>query len=183
MAAVKPQRPLFGFLWPAPRAVPQDGDAVQLTWLRVPPRGPWRLALLIALTALLITAGAAMISALLASMSLPGLLISIVVIVGSALLLGRGWAVGTSVNDTGVKISRLRTTLVVPWADVLDVDQAAQSRWLGLPLQVSGWTVLLRTSEGLLSTHIATSSPDLWGRSQAADAAASTLRTWWRETR
>ncbi|MEK9736906.1 MAG: PH domain-containing protein, partial [Candidatus Nanopelagicales bacterium] len=91
--------------------------------------------------------------------------------------------VGTSVNDTGVKISRLRTTVVIPWSDVVDVDEAPQSHWLGLPLQVSGWTVLLRTSEGALRTHIATSSPDLWGRSQAADAAASTLRTWWRETR
>ncbi len=183
MAALKPQRPIFGFLWPAARAVPQDAHAVQLTWRRVPPRGPWRLALLISCTALLITGGAAMISALLASPSIPGLLISVVVIVGSALLLGRGWAVGTSVSDAGVKVSRLRTTVVIPWADVVEVDELPRSRWLGLPVSVAGSTVLLRTPEGPVLTHIATASPDLWGRPQSADTAATALRTWWRETR
>lgn len=183
MVALKQQRPIFGFLWPAARAVPQDDDAVQLTWVRVPPRGPWRLVLLLAATALLITVGAAMISALFAAPSLVGLIVSAAVLVASVMLLGRAWAVGTSVSDAGIKISRLRTTTVVPWTRVRGIDAVDGSRLLGLPAHMSGSHVVVATADDTISTHVASASPDLWLRPQAYDAAVSTLRTWWRETR
>ncbi len=156
---------------------------MQRTWVRVPPRGPWRLTLLITATALLVTGGAAMISSLLAAPSLIGLVVSVVLLIASALLLGRAWAVGTSVSDAGVKVSRLRMTLVIPWGDVRAVDTVPRSRWLGLPIEVAGSTVVLTTPDSQVLTHVASASPDLWGRPQASDAAVSTLRTWWRETR
>ncbi len=156
---------------------------MQATWRRIPPRGPWRLALLVGSTALLITVGASMISALLAVPNLLGLLLSLVVLLASAALLGRAWAMGTSVSDAGVKVSRLRTTVLIPWTDVREVEQIEGSRWLGLPRRIDGWTVTINTPEGDVVTHIASASPDLWGRPQASAAAADALRTWWRETR
>ena len=123
------------------------------------------------------------VKALLAVPNLLGLLLSLVVLLASAALLGRAWAMGTSVSDAGVKVSRLRTTVLIPWTDVREVEQIEGSRWLGLPRRIDGWTVTINTPEGDVVTHIASASPDLWGRPQASAAAADALRTWWRETR
>lgn len=182
MDAVKPQRPIFGFLWRTSAPIPQDGAAVQPTWKRIPARGPWRLILLITLTALLITGGAAMISVVLTAPTWAGLLVSVAVLVPLTVFLIRAWVVGTSVSDTGIKVSRLLTTVVIPWSDVTAIDTHDFSRWLGLPVMVRATGIVATTTAGSVPTHVTSVSADLWLRPQSFDAAADGLRTWWRET-
>ena len=180
---MRQQRPIFGFLWhstPEPRV---DAQAVQVTWRRVPARGPWRLTALLGATALLITAVGAMVSALIAQPTVIGVVISVVVAIPCAALLGRAWAAGTSVSDAGVKISQVLTTTVVEWPEIDEVVECPGSKLLGLPIVVGGATVNLRSRGRLMPTQVATGSPDLLLRPQAFAASADALRTWWRETR
>jgi hypothetical protein len=177
------RRPVFWFLFPAPDPGPLDGDAVQTRWLRVCGRGPWRWAFLIAVTALVITVVSAAGAATLARPGILTVMLTIVIAVPLVALLARAWVAGTYVNDSGIKVSGVLTTVVLPWSEVTDIACISGSRWLGLPLHLGGECVTIVSGEDHTSTHVETSSPDLWLRPQAFDAARDRLLTWWRESR
>ena len=92
-------RPILGFLWPRPdSSAPVDEAYVQVRLIRVPSRGPLRVALLVAGTAgLTMIAGSALSAAIGTSWLL---LIPVSALLATFLvLLLRCWSVGTYVND------------------------------------------------------------------------------------
>ena len=180
----EPPRPLFGFLWPKRSVGPLDDDARQERWLRVTPRGPWRLAFLIALSLVLLSLAAPAVLALLAAPSAYALAVVVLVGLPAVALIARGWAAGTYVNDTGVKVSRVLRTHFAPWPAIAVVRTENGSQWLGTPLRSAGDTLVLDTTGGeTLSTTLSSASPDLWLRPHAWEAARDGLTQWWRESR
>lgn len=176
------RRPIFWFLWPSPAPGPLDADAVQVRWLRICGRGPWRWAFLIVFTAAVVIVVSAAGAATLAQ---PGLLtIMFAVIIGIPLvaLLARAWVAGTYVSDRGVKVSSVLTTVVIPWSDIDDVTTSPGSRLLGLPLRAAGRRVDIAWHGGLAPTHVESLSPDLWLRPESFAAARDRLSTWLRES-
>jgi len=180
------RRPIFWFLFPAREPGPLDGSAAQATWLRICPRGPWRLAFLIVATLGTVTLASAAVAAVLAAPSWAGAGITVVVVIPIVALLARGWVAGTYVCDRGVKVSSILSTEVLPWASVAAFQVEGGSRWLGTPLRIGGERIeLLAREDGdvrRMGTHVETASPDLWLRPQAWDAASDRLRTWLRES-
>lgn len=180
------RRPVFWFLWPAAEPGPLDDDAVQSRWTRVCGRGPWRWGFLIALTAAVVTICSAAVATLLTQPGWLSLLLCLLIVIPLIALLARAWVVGTYVNDRGIKVSLLFTTQVLPWSTVADISVVRGSRWLGLPIRVSGERIVVCLIGGTtagIGTHIETASPDLWLRPQAWEAARDRLITWLRETR
>ena len=182
------RRPVFWFLWPAPEPGPLDDEAAQVRWARVCGRGPWRWAVLIAFTALVVTVVSAAVATTLDQPSWATVALSIVLAVPLIALLARAWVAGTYVSDRGIKVSRILTTDSVPWPAVRDVDTVAGTRWLGLPAKAPGRraVVVYDDSEGsrsVIGTHVESASPDLWLRPQAFEASRDRLGTWLRETR
>jgi len=177
------RRPVFWFLWPAGDPGPLDGAAVQSRWLRVCPRGPWRWAFLILLSAIVVTVVSAAVASTLAAPGILTIMFGVVIAVPLIALLARAWVAGTYVCDRGIKVSGVLTTAVITWPRATAVETSPRSRWLGLPLRIRGEQVVVGTVEGPTATHIETASPDLWLRPQAYAAAVDRLRTWHRETR
>lgn len=177
----RPQRPLLWFLWPRPDPnAPVDGQYVQSRLVRITPRGPLRLAMLLAATILTtLLMGTAVITAVSAPFSAATLIGAAVAATAVALLL-RGWVVGTYVNDHGIVIDTLLRRTSVRWADVAEVTwEAARTPLLGLPLAVPGTRSLVHDRRGAtLPTHVYTSSPDLWLRPDALDMARIRLENW-----
>ena len=193
------RRPIFWFLWPAAEPGPVDGEAVQARWIRVCGRGPWRWAFLIASSAAVVTLASSALAVVVIRPDWQSLLLTALVIVPLVALLARAWVAGTYVSDRGVKVSRILATDVAPWPEVADIAVASGSRWLGLPIRVSGEHIVVHlagaadtalaadnmgaTPPDVIRTHVETASPDLWLRPQAWAAASDRLRTWQRETR
>ena len=178
------RRPLLGFLWPHTAPGPLDHDARQDRWLRIPPRGPWRWALLVALSLAWISALPSALSALFVAPSFYALALAVAVLLPTGALLLRGWVAGTYVSDRGVKVLRILSTTFISWDDVVDVRAESTRRgWLGTPIPVATRAIALDTPEELVSTTITAVGPDLWLRPQAWDACADRFRLWWRETR
>lgn len=182
------RRPIFWFLWPAAEPGPVDGDAVQARWIRVCGRGPWRWAFLIVCSAGVVTLSSAALAVVVTQPGWLPLLLSALVIVPLVALLARAWVAGTYVSDRGIKVSRILATDVVPWPEVADIALNSGSRWLGLPIPVSGRHIVVHANGAVgtteaIATHVETASPDLWLRPQAWSAASDRLRTWLRETR
>jgi len=187
------RRPIFWFLWPAAQPGPVDRDAVQVRWIRICGRGPWRWAFLIVSSAAVVTLSSAALAVVITAPSVLALLISAIVVIPLVALLARAWVAGTYVSDRGIKVSRILTTVVVPWPEIADIAWIRGSRWLGLPLRVRGEGIVVHGTGGAgsgdarapeaIDTHVETASPDLWLRPQAWSAASDRLRTWLRETR
>ena len=159
-------RPIFGFLWPQsdPNA-PLDDAYRQVRLVRVPGRGPLRIALLIAATAGLTALTGSAITAAIGT-SWP-LLIPVSALIATFLvLLLRSWSIGTYVNDTGIVVQRLLGTSATRWADVREV------------MDESGHVVVTLRSGQRVSTHVSRRSLDLLGRAEAYDMAKITLQRW-----
>lgn len=167
----EPRPPIFGFIF-APKA-PTPG-APQIRWMRIPPRGPWRLALLILTTlATASLAGSALLG--LAGIRTPqGLAIAAAVIVTGLpviAVLVRGWIHGTYVNDFGVRIVRMWSTRFVPWSAIEEISESGRRR-----------RHLVLLAEGRqITTTIGDTNLDTALRPQAWESAADRLRTWHRE--
>ncbi len=158
------QRPLLGFLWPQPE-VPRDGDAVQSRLIRVPARGPARLALLVLASLGLVVVTA---SALLAAIGTTWWLVlpAAAVIATFWVLLLRAWTVGTYVNDLGVVDQRLLGVGAARWSAVSRVDD------------VDGRVVVTTRDGRVFETHVRLRSLDIWGRAERYDIAKTALRNW-----
>lgn len=177
----EPRKPIFGFLWAKPDPdAPLDAAYQQTRRVRVTPRGPLRLAVLVVGT-LLVAIGAG--SAILAGLSTGSLAAAFVAsaVVGLALVLVlRGWVLGTYVTDTAVTIERAFVRVTVPWTEIVSVDVLDGRRgFLGLPIRTRARCCNLRLADGSHEpTHIYSTSPDLWLRPEAFDMAALRLERW-----
>jgi hypothetical protein len=179
----RPQRPIFGFLWPRPDPhAPLDAAAVQQRLVRVAPRGPVRILTLIIATLLSVfSTSAAVMTALSAPMSGAALLASAVAATALYISL-RGWVLGTYVNDHGIVLDTLVRRVRIPWNEVSEVHRAREPvPLLGMPLRTSGLRISIETTRGeRFGTHVYTSSPDLVGRPDAFDMATDRLENWFR---
>jgi len=177
----RPQRPIFGFLWPAPDPhAPVDDDYRQTRLVRVTPRGPIRLlvlALATVVTVFLLTA--ALLTAIAAPLS-AATFVSAGIAATCVVLVLRGWVVGTYVNDDGVVVDTVIRRRSVPWSAVARVACLdGRARLLGTPLQVPGRRVVLLTTSGqTVETHVQSTSPDLLWRPEAFDVARDRMENW-----
>ena len=170
----EPRKPIFGFLF-APKQV-QPGSP-QLKWIRVPARGPLRLALLILVTSFCASVLGSALFALAGMRSTAGIGIAMAVIVLSLPIIGlvsRAWVLGTYVNDSGVKISRWWRTEHIPWPAIDAIDEGPGA---------GGHRVVLVTTEGIVHTSIGSATLDTLLRTEAWSIAVDRMRTWWRESR
>jgi len=161
------QRRIFAFLWPDPPAGPLDRNARQVRFLRVSPRGPLRFVLLGILT--LATFAIALLGTLLivSSPSVTGGVILISALAPLLALTARAWELGTYVNDEGVRVIRLLSTVGLLWSDVeAVVDTAGCVSLIG-----DGRTV---------PTHVRRMGLDHVGSPQSYDIARDRITNWWR---
>jgi hypothetical protein len=177
----EPRKPLFGFLWAKPDPLaPVDDDYRQVRPVRVTGRGLVRVAALVLLSALTVTlVGSALMAALVTGELIPTLIAAAVCATLTFLVL-RGWIVGTYVSDDAVRVETTWRRRELPWNEVTAVvDDPGRTPFLGLPLRVRGRRSVLHTKAGeRISTHVYTSSPDLWPRAEAFDMARLRLAHW-----
>lgn len=177
----EPRKPLFGFLWPRPDPdAPVDAAYRQVRPLRACSRGPVRLTLLLAATALIVIGlGTAVMASLATGAIAPTILVAAI---GATLvfLVLRGWVAGTYVSDDAVRIETVFRRQEIPWTAIASVDIVeAPCPLLGTPVRVAGRRVVLTTTHSaMLGTHVYTSSPDFLMRSEGFDVAATRLRNW-----
>lgn len=175
------QRPIFGFLWPAPDPhAPRDDDYRQTRRVRITPRGPIRLlvlALATVMTVFLLTA--ALLTAIAAPLSAATFLSAGIAATCVGLVL-RGWVAGTYVNDDGVIVETVMRRRSVPWTAVERVACLdGRARLLGTPVQVPGRRVVVLTASAeTIDTHVQSTSPDLMWRPEAFDIARERLENW-----
>ena len=173
-------KPIFGFLWNRASSEPLDADARQAKWLRITPRGPWRLALLIGASLTLLSLVPPALVALVAAPSAYALAVIAVIAVPAIALLARGWVAGCYANDTGIKVATVLRTTYAPWSSVSDVRTIeGRCRWLGTPIPIRGARVVIVTDAGQLESGVCTASPDAWLRPEAWAIARDRLDTWW----
>lgn len=177
----RPQRPLFGFLWPSPDPhAPVDRDYRQTRLVRITPRGPLRLLLLgvgTIVTVFLLTA--ALLTAIASPMSAATFVAAGIAATCVALVL-RGWVVGAFVNDDGVVVDTLLRRESIPWTSVAAVDcREDGARLLGTPLRVPGRRIILIATSGQThETHLSSTSLDLLWRPEAFSIAQERLESW-----
>lgn len=160
------RRPIFGFLWPrADPNAPVDEQYVQVRLVRVPGRGPLRIAILVAATVgLTMLTGTALTAAIGTSWLL---LFPVSALIATFLvLLLRGWSLGTYVNDAGIAVQRLFRTDSARWSEVRTVTDE------------SGLVIVTLRDGRRLSTHISSRSLDLLGRAEQFDMAKLALQRW-----
>lgn len=177
----EPRKPIFAFLWPSPDPnAPLDGAYRQVRGVRICPRGPIRIAVLVIATLVSI---AAMGSMLMSALTMP---LSALTLVGSALVALllvaalRGWVVGTHVNDEGVVVETVLRRRPIPWTDVRGVvERTNRCPLLGSPVHVRARRLLIECTDGhTIATHVYSTSPDLWLRPEAFDMARLRLERW-----
>ncbi|MEO8329878.1 MAG: PH domain-containing protein [Candidatus Nanopelagicales bacterium] len=103
---------------------------------------------------------------------------------GLGTLVGRLFATGVYVNDSGLRVVTMRRMVSVPWSRVVDVSTtAARLPLLGFPAVRSvGNAVFVTTRDGgPIRTPVTSRSMDFLGRSEAFDAAALAVERWWRD--
>ena len=181
----EPRKPIFGFLWPKPDPnAPVDAAYRQVRWVRVAPRGPVRLAvLLLASLATVVATGLTLLAGLQVGVTAPGV-VSAALCATALLLVLRGWVVGTYVTDDLVRVETTWRRTVREWTSLRGVEtRRVPCPWLGLPVPVPAQRTFLVAQDGSpIATHVFTTSPDLWLRPEAFDMARIRLDNW-REAR
>ena len=157
-------RPIFGFMWPKDPER-KDGQAQQRRLIRIPARGPLRVAGLIAATLALVMATGTLIGA--GVQHWVFLIMASAVIATFTVLVLRAWSVGTYVNDDGVVIQRMMRAEVAPWRDVQRVG-----------VDPSGRVRVLLWSGQSYGTHIAPHNVDLIARDEAYRIAIARIERW-----
>ncbi|GDX31296.1 hypothetical protein LBMAG15_02300 [Actinomycetes bacterium] len=133
--------------------------------IRLPARGPWRLALLVGATLLIIMLGGVALMGSAGAGPIP-VLITGAVLASALLILLRGWSTGTYVNDAGFAIRRMFISHIEPWANLVGFDR-------------TGERIVLHLTDGsTIKTGIAKNSLDTWLRPSAYDAAAIAFENW-----
>lgn len=169
-----PRPPLFGFVF-APK--PPTPGAPTIRWMRIPARGPWRLALLIAASLAVASLAGSALLALAGIRTTQGLaLASLAIAIGLPLvaLVARGWIQGTYVNDSGVRIVRMWRTEHIPWPLIDGITVSTTGHRRRLLIDTAGVSIATTISSVTLDTAL---RPQTW------DAAVDRMRIWHTETR
>lgn len=175
----EPQRPIFGFAFPMRSHAP----AGQIRWLRVPGRGPWRLALLIPITLFALTIFGAALFSIAASRTVVAAVIALsiaVILAGLGGVLARAWILGTYVNDRGVRINGWWRTEFLPWSMITGVYTEPRGRTLfAKKLQV----FVMQADGTVTPTTIRSADADTWLRPLTWESAVDRMALWLRENR
>jgi hypothetical protein len=177
----EPRRPVFWFLWPRPDPnAPVDGAYRQTRRVRVTPRGPIRIALLLLGTFVMISTTGSLVMASFDTGLSPLTVIGSAISASILALVLRGWVVGTYVTDHGVTVETTWRELAVPWDEVRSIsDTPTRAPFLGLPIRTTVPRSVIHTHDGrVVGTHVYTTSPDLWLRAEAFDMARLRLERW-----
>lgn len=151
--------------WPRPaEPVPADELASQDRLIRIPGRGPARLAVLVFLTLTWAATGSAMLLASVTS-QLPTVIATAAVLATASVVVMRAWVLGTYVNDHGYVVRRCWRTCRGSWSEVVQID-ASNDR------------VILVGSSGRVPTHLHRWSVDILGSTERLQAATDQLRRW-----
>ncbi len=151
------QKPIFRNIWKSEGEVKV---AEQVRFLRIGHRGLIRLTLLILLTLNLVGIAAISIVFLTTSGDLVTSILLGFGIATYAVLVFRGWMLGTYVNDAGCKVIRLLTTRATPWSDVAQIEESFR-RPYGLPIGLRTRHLALHTNSLMtVKTHIFIGSID-----------------------
>lgn len=168
-----PRKPLFGFIFTPKPPTPGAG---QVSWLRIPARGPWRLTVLITATLTLASVLGTALLSLAATRTPQGVLIgalALLAMIPIVFLVSRGWVTGTYVNDSGVRVVRIWRSDFAPWPIVTGIGITSTRR---------GRYLVLDTSEGTITTSIGSFTWDTAGREQAWLSSVDRMRVWQRES-
>ena len=168
------RKPLFGFIFAPKPATPGAG---QVSWLRIPARGPWRLTVLIISTLFLASVLGTALLSLAATRNLEGVVIEVLTLLAMVpivFLVARGWVTGTYVNDSGVRVVRIKRSDFAPWSIVTGIDVIQTGRGLRL---------VVETSEGPIDTTIGSFTWDTALREQTWLASVDRMRIWLAESR
>jgi hypothetical protein len=168
------RKPLFGFIFAPKPATPGAG---QVSWLRIPARGPWRLTVLIISTLFLASVLGTALLSLAATRNLEGVVIEVLTLLAMVpivFLVARGWVTGTYVNDSGVRVVRIKRSDFAPWSIVTGIDVIQTGRGLRL---------VVETSEGTIDTTIGSFTWDTALREQTWLASVDRMRIWLAESR
>lgn len=167
-----PQRPIFGFAFP----IRTNAPAGQIRWLRVPPRGPWRLCALIPLTVFALSIFGAALFSIAASRTVGEAVIAIsmaLIVAGFGGVIARAWIIGTFVNDRGVRITRLLRTEFLPWSAITHVFTG--------PRGLTSCVYLQQIAGPAVPTTIRSADADTWLRPLTWESAVDRLSLWLRE--
>lgn len=172
------RKPIFNFIWMRPLHTPPE----QLHFLRVGHRGIIRILGLIIVTLALATILSITV-AFLSSTRLPiqSILLAACLATTSVFVL-RAWIVGTYVNDHGVKIIRIASTIVIPWSEVEEIH-TIPTMWttLGIPWGLRTPRVVIKTSgHSSQHTHVYIGSIDGILSQESLAKNESLLCRWWR---
>lgn len=158
--ALDRQSPLIPW-WPRP-SQPTQGRLV-----RIPPRGPARVALLIGLTLGWVALAGSMVLAALGTEVAVALIAGAVLATVTVWVL-RSWSVGTYVNDDGFVVRRTFTTRSGRWTEVTGIA-------------IGPRRVRIAMAEHSISTHLARWSLDNLGSSQSYEMASDQFMRWYLE--
>ncbi len=168
------RKPLFGFLFAPKPATPGAG---QVSWLRIPARGPWRLIVLIISTLFLASVLGTALLSLAATRTPAGVIIGVLTLLAMVplvFLIARGWVTGTYVNDSGVRVVRITRSDFAPWPIITGIDVTNTGRRHRL---------VIETSEGTIDTTIGSFTLDTALREQTWLASIDRMRVWLAESR
>jgi hypothetical protein len=169
--------------WPERPQGPVDAKYEQVTWIRPYRPGPIRTTL--ALLGVIVTAFPASLafSILLSPGPILGRLVYglafALFAIGLAVLVSRFFAVGVYVNDAGMRIARISSMRVYPWALVTDVSIAPHSG--RGPTDRADLVVVTVRDIGPINTPVRRRSPDFLWRPESFDMASLAIERWWRD--
>ncbi len=175
----EPLRPIFAFAFPLRSHAPPG----QIRWMRVPGRGPWRLALLVPITLFALTIFGAALFSIAASRSIAEAVIALsiaIILCGCGAFLARAWILGTYINDRGVRINRWWHTQFLPWSVITGVYTESPSR---SPFTTTLRVCLLQADGTVTPTTIRSADVDTWLRPLTWESAVDRMGLWLRENR
>ena len=150
-------KPIFRHVWPTHHEEP---SLDQVRFMRVTRRGVIRLGILVVLTLNLVAVSAISIVYLTSTRDVSTSVILGIAIATYAVLVFRGWMLGTYVNDKGCKVVRMMSTRVFTWANVIALKDRKRAPYK-LPIGISTQHLQLVTTDSqLISTHIFQGSID-----------------------
>jgi len=167
------RKPIFGAVWRYPESDPQRLQ-------RVGRRGILRLAFLVPMTLLLVSILAISIVYAATGISLLEALIIGFFLASFAILVLRGWMLGTFVNGNGFKVVTLFTTTSGLWESHYHVEsESTVWKLAGIPIGMRSQRVVFVPPQGRrIPTHVYIGSPDTIFTRERFDVLFQLLRRW-----
>lgn len=178
MPAPEFRKPIFNFIWMRPLRTSPD----QVQFIRVGHRGVIRVFGLIAGTLAVAAFSSISIAYLFSVRNLVQSVLLAALIATISVIIFRAWTIGTYVNDHGIKIIRISTTVVIPWSSIQGIETVS-TRWTiaGVPLGLTTPRVVIKKfDQSTEHTHIYIGSIDGIFSEESLAINESLLLRWWR---